>query len=365
MLQISTMGMIDSLVNQPQLRLCVNEYINSSNSPTYITTNVATQYAQSAGLHVWSYAASGTAGTAISYTTAMTLDTSGRLGIGMTPTRTLDVTGTFGVTGASTLGGALTYGGVTLSNSVTGTGSMVLSASPTFSGSLTVTGVQTNLKMGNNGGNYNFVSLNGSFADGLAIGLVGGATADASVYLDSGYLSSTPGNIVFRLGGASAHAEAARFDASCNLLVGGTTNTTSAGICVNSTNGITVERVGSGYRQMYMATNVFYFYNGSNQASLSAAGAWTNASDARLKKNIETIGYGVDTVMALLPRQFDRVDVEGHYIGFVAQELQKIIPEAVSGEPEKQLLVDYGCLVSVAFKAIQELTTRLAALETK
>jgi fibronectin-binding autotransporter adhesin len=60
----------------------------------------------------------------------------GLLGIGMTPARTLDVTGTFGVTGASTLGGALTYGGVTLSNSVTGTGSMVLSASPTFTGTL-------------------------------------------------------------------------------------------------------------------------------------------------------------------------------------------------------------------------------------
>ena len=120
----------------------------------------------------------------------------------------------------TTLAGALTYGGVTLSNAVTGTGNMVLSASPTFSGSLTVTGTQTNLKMGGNTGNYNFVSLNGSFADGLAIGLVGGATADPSVYLDSGYVSSTPGSVVFRIGGASAHTEAARFDTSGNLCVG-------------------------------------------------------------------------------------------------------------------------------------------------
>jgi hypothetical protein len=43
----------------------------------------------------------------------------------------------------------------------------------------------------------------------------------------------------------------------------------------------------------------------------------------------------------------------------------------VSGDPEKQLGVDYGSLVAVAFKAIQEqqalitaLTTRITALES-
>jgi hypothetical protein len=132
----------------------------------------------------------------------------------------------------------MTYGGVTLSNSVTGTGSMVLSASPTFSGSLTVTGVQTNLKMGNSAGNYNFVALNGTFADGLKIGLAGGATADASVYLDSGYVSSTPGNIVFRLGGASTHTEKARIDVNGNLCVGSTAAPSGA------TNAITVTGLG-------------------------------------------------------------------------------------------------------------------------
>ena len=40
-------------------------------------------------------------------TTFMTLDKNGLLGIGMTPARTLDVTGTFGATGAATLGSTL------------------------------------------------------------------------------------------------------------------------------------------------------------------------------------------------------------------------------------------------------------------
>ena len=54
----------------------------------------------------------------------------------------------------------------------------------------------------------------------------------------------------------------------------------------------------------------------------------------------------------------------------IAQELQDVIPEVVSGDPEKQLGVDYGSLVAIAFKAIQEqqetieaLTARIEALE--
>jgi hypothetical protein len=44
----------------------------------------ATQYLQASGQHIWRTAASGTAGNAISFTQAMTLDASGNLGIGAT-----------------------------------------------------------------------------------------------------------------------------------------------------------------------------------------------------------------------------------------------------------------------------------------
>jgi hypothetical protein len=97
-----------------------------------------------------------------------------------------------------------------------------------------------------------------------------------------------------------------------------------------------------------------YFYNGSNEGYLSSGGAWVNASDARLKTNVRDVEYGLSAVMQSKPRSFERVDIEGSYVGFVAQELQELIPEVVSGRPEKQLGVDYGSLVAVAFKAIQE-----------
>jgi hypothetical protein len=135
------------------------------------------------------------------------------------------------------------------------------------------------------------------------------------------------------------------------------------------------------YRHMYMNLNdgTLYFFNPTNYASLSAAGAWTNASDARLKKNIVDIKYGLADVLKAQPRSYQMNAVDGDFVGFIAQELQTIIPEVVSGDPEKQLGVDYGSLVAVAFKAIQELkaindtqaetinalTARIVALESK
>jgi hypothetical protein len=61
----------------------------------YINTGFATVYGQLSGEHRWYNAPSGTAGNAISFTQAMTLDASGRLGIGTTsPSNRLDVLGT-------------------------------------------------------------------------------------------------------------------------------------------------------------------------------------------------------------------------------------------------------------------------------
>jgi len=52
----------------------------------YKNTSTASDYYQSAGSHIWRTAASGTAGNAISFTQAMTLDASGNLGVGTTTT---------------------------------------------------------------------------------------------------------------------------------------------------------------------------------------------------------------------------------------------------------------------------------------
>jgi hypothetical protein len=64
--------------------ISTNQYINNSFQTIYKVNGEAIKYEQYLG-HKWYYAASGTAGNAITYTTQMTLDTSGNLGLGVTP----------------------------------------------------------------------------------------------------------------------------------------------------------------------------------------------------------------------------------------------------------------------------------------
>ena len=64
--------------------LSANAYLNSSGNWIFTKTNSASLYSQTDRQHTWYYAASGTAGTQITFTQAMTLDASGNLGIGTT-----------------------------------------------------------------------------------------------------------------------------------------------------------------------------------------------------------------------------------------------------------------------------------------
>jgi hypothetical protein len=114
-----------------------------------------------------------------------------------------------------------------------------------------------------------------------------------------------------------------------------------------------------------------------------------NASDARLKQNITSITDGLNSVLALNPVKFNWVDdfvpsENGKdMLGFVAQEVQTIVPEAVEsfaadsifvGETEinNPLRVNEKFLIPVLTKAIQEqqaiidgLIARIEALESK
>jgi hypothetical protein len=65
------------------MQVGANNYFNGSNY-VYSTSNVATRYAQASGQHIWFTAPSGTAGNAITFTQAMTLDASGNLLVGTT-----------------------------------------------------------------------------------------------------------------------------------------------------------------------------------------------------------------------------------------------------------------------------------------
>jgi hypothetical protein len=114
-----------------------------------------------------------------------------------------------------------------------------------------------------------------------------------------------------------------------------------------------------------------------------------NASDVRLKKNISTTTYGLDAISALNPVKFNWVDgfepsEDGKdMLGFVAQEVQQVIPEAIESFGgnsvtigntviDNPLRVNEKFIIPVLVKAIQELSAentslinRIEALENK
>lgn len=85
--QISTGGSLSAAVSQSSLvDLGGNFYQDSGGTERYIASSTANKYRQYAGAHSWYTAPSGTAGNAITFTQAMTLDASGNLLVGTTNT---------------------------------------------------------------------------------------------------------------------------------------------------------------------------------------------------------------------------------------------------------------------------------------
>lgn len=93
-IRIGGSGALSSRTDVFGTLLAQNSFISDSGDNTYIGNAAATQYFQTGGQHQWYTAASGTAGAAISFTQAMTLDGAGSLGIGTTsPSAKLHVYG--------------------------------------------------------------------------------------------------------------------------------------------------------------------------------------------------------------------------------------------------------------------------------
>jgi hypothetical protein len=107
--------------------------------------------------------------------------------------------------------------------------------------------------------------------------------------------------------------------------------------------------------------------NGGSQA------AFGSYSDARLKENITGLSSQLEKICALRPVEFDYKDGSGHQIGFIAQEMQEVYPDAVGvGQNEMLTVTGWNKTEARLVAAIQEqqaliqdLTARLEAVENK
>lgn len=102
----------------------------------------------------------------------------------------------------------------------------------------------------------------------------------------------------------------------------------------------------------------------------AVATAYNTSSDARLKHAIAALAGALDVVRALRPVQFRWNVDDSPGVGFLAHELQAVVPEAVTGVPDAvdaqgQVLpqgVDHSKLVPWLTAALQETRAQLDAV---
>jgi hypothetical protein len=287
----------------------------------YVGTGYAPLYFSGAadGQHKWFITPSGTAGNAISFTQAMTLDASGNLGIGETsPTFRISVKGATSVTS-----------GINFKNTVQNQ-ELQIGCSAASTDSFFNTPTNTAIYFGTNDIERARITSGGDLLVGTTTSWTPPGATTAKIFNNDGY---AVGN-----------------------------STTNA----NLTNDRLVFNGGQ-----------YYVLNESSTGVILTSGqtAWAAQSDERTKNIIEPISEAVKKV-ATLRAVIGKYKTDSNEIRrafLIAQDVQKVLPEAVSAADDEAgtLSLRYSEIIPLLTAAIQEqqtlitaLTARITALES-
>jgi hypothetical protein len=249
--------------------------------------------------------------------------------------------GTGTIYNGSTIG--VGYGGTGTTTS-TGSGAVVLATSPTFvtpvlgtpsSGNLTNCTFPT-LNQNTTGTSSNITAYTINQSVGTSNGVTfGSITSTGKVSLTNGTAASP--SLAFTSEGAADTGLYWTLDGYINF----------------SNNGTYSGNIGPG-GDLVMLGNI------------TAYGSTTAPSDIRLKTNITRIENALDKVCQLGGYTFDRTDrVTTRQTGVIAQEVQKVLPEAIVQlqDENKTLTVAYGNMVGLLIEAIKELREEIRGIK--
>jgi len=162
----------------------------------------------------------------------------------------------------------------------------------------------------------------------------------------------------------------------------GVANTNVGGLIENSSSGA------SGFFSRSSATGLFLNRNndgtlqelkrsGTTRGTIainSNVCSFNNLSDYRTKENISTMAGSAERLLAIQPRTFNFIEFpEKQVEGFVAHELQEVVPMAVTGEKDAiddngdpvYQMVDQSKLIPLLTSALQEAINKINDLEAR
>ena len=177
--------------------------------------------------------------------------------------------------------------------------------------------------------NYGGISLNQS---GTQVGQIIQEGGTGNIYIDADS-AGTGGSLILRTNSGS---ERLRIDSSGRVLVG---RTSTVGYKLDVLGDVKIERTGTS------ATHVVFTNANGNVGTISTSGTSTSyntSSDYRLKENVVADWDATTRLKQLNPVRFNFIaDADTTVDGFIAHEVETIVPESITGTKDGMMDEEY------------------------
>jgi len=169
--------------------------------------------------------------------------------------------------------------------------------------------------------------------------------------------------------GVAGVADYMRIDSNGNLLVGTTSTTPNPGVAIQKDGNVTCGNSAGGSGFEFVTFRRSATQIGSINQNGTTAVQYLTSSDYRLKENITPMTGALNKVTQLKPVTYKWKTDGSDGQGFIAHELQAVVPDAVSGEKDAvdaegnpiHQGIDTSFLVATLTAAIQELNAKVEA----
>ena len=115
---------------------------------------------------------------------------------------------------------------------------------------------------------------------------------------------------------------------------------------------------------LYRSSSGNWAFYSDTSGNFTAIGNVTAYSDAKLKKNVETIQDPMSLVRRMRGVFYDRIEDDKAGVGVIAQEMLEVLPQVVQTN-DGTLSVAYGNISGVLIEALKNIDARLAAVEAR